>query len=285
MDEAALIEGLTAQGRSRKTIAVYLVAVRRAERGLGARGLTLEAVSGSQLAAWVDDELPASRSSRALTRSALAAYWTAVGRPDAPWRAVRVPRRPRMRCRALEDPQAARLAAVARSRALEGTRKGLAVLLGLYGGLRRSEIAEVRWDDLTGDGWLRVVGKGSERMIPLHPVLVEALAAARSAVPPPRRRPGRPEGRVFAGAGGGHLNPTTVWTWVRQLAAEAELPPLQTHVLRHTALATALDATRDLRAVQELAGHARPETTAGYTRVRADRLVGAVRAISYGEAR
>ena len=57
--------------------------------------------------------------------------------------------------------------------------------------------------------------------------------------------------------------------------------PVATHVLRHTALATALDATGDLRAVQELAGHARPETTAGYTRVRRDRLEAAVSAISY----
>jgi integrase/recombinase XerC len=188
-----------------------------------------------------------------------------------------------MRSRALEEPAAAALAAVARRRAAEGTRKGLAVLLGLYGGLRRSEIAELRWTDLAGDGWVRVIGKGSERQIPLHPVLLASLEALRSRRPIQSLGPQGLRGRVFLGQGGGRLHPTTVWTWVRQLSAEAGLPPVQVHVLRHTALTTALDGTHDLRAVQELAGHARPETTAGYTRVRSDRLSATVLAISYGE--
>lgn len=51
--------------------------------------------------------------------------------------------------------------------------------------------------------------------------------------------------------------------------------------LRHTALATANDATRDLRAVQEFARHARPETTALYTRVTARRLMEVAMSIDY----
>ena len=69
---------------------------------------------------------------------------------------------------------------------------------------------------------------------------------------------------------------------MREVAADAGMK-VPTHVLRHTALATALDNCHDLRAVQELAGHARPETTAGYTRVTARRLTEAVGAIHYGE--
>ncbi len=181
-----------------------------------------------------------------------------------------------MRCRALSEPEAALLAAAARRR---GDRKGLAVLLGLYAGLRRSEIAGLRWCQIE-DGWLTVTGKGAERSVPLHPVLADALEAARgSSSCPPGGHQGA--GRLFVGAGGGPLNPTTVWKWVREIAREAGLPPIGAHVLRHTALATALDATGDLRAVQELAGHARPETTAGYTRVTDRRLRGAVAAICY----
>lgn len=278
MDDQALTEAFLRAGLSRKTVTVYLTVIRRARRSLD-----LETVSATELRAWAEQNLTRGRSARSGARSALKAYWSATGRPDAPYPAVPVPRRRRMRCRALSAPEAGALARCALARAHEGTRKGLAVLLGLYGALRRSEISELCWSDLTGDGWVRIVGKGVERTIPLHPVLVEALEASRrSSVPPgPTRRLQGLDDRVFVGQGGGRLNPTTVWTWVRELAAEAGLPPVATHVLRHTALATALDATRDLRAVQELAGHARPETTAGYTRVLSDRLRGAALAVEY----
>ena len=280
MDESVLIEGFVARGLSPKTIAVYLVAIRRAERDLD-----LATVSAVELARWADASLSGSRSMRSLFRSALKAHWQATERPDPPYRAIRVPRKQRMRCRALPEASAAALAAEARRRAAGGTRKGLAVLLALYGGLRRSEIAGLRWADISADGWLRVVGKGAERQIPLHPVLAAALAAARpaSGIPIPRPRARRHEGRgpLFVGLDGGALHPTTVWTWVRELSTAAGIGPVQTHVLRHTALATALDATHDLRAVQEFAGHARPETTAGYTRVRVDRLRSVVAALAY----
>lgn len=277
MDDQTLTEAFLARGLSRKTITVYLTMIRRARRSLD-----LDEVTASDLRHWAEETLASSRSSLAGARSALNAYWGATGRPDAPRSAIRVPRRRRMRCRALSEPQAAALARCARERAREATRKGLAVLLGLYGGLRRSEISELRWSDLTGDGWLRVCGKGSERIIPLHPVVIDALEVARRAsIPPGAPRRLEAAERIFVGHRGGRLNPTTVWTWVKELGEEAGLAALQTHVLRHTALATALDGTRDLRAVQELAGHARPETTAGYTRATSKRLVGAVLAISY----
>jgi integrase/recombinase XerC len=86
---------------------------------------------------------------------------------------------------------------------------------------------------------------------------------------------------VFPGRFGGPQNPTTVWGWVREVSSTAGLPPVPTHVLRHTALATALDATGDLRTVQEIAGHASPETTAGYTRVTRKAMARAIGAIDY----
>lgn len=268
LDDAA--EALLGRGLARKTIAVYMVALRRA-----AAALTLDGCTAGELAAYADG-LPRSRASRALLRSALLAYWSVTGR-QGPAGAVRVPRRPRMRCRALDEPAAALLAAEARRRS---DRKGLAVLLGLYGGLRRSEISTLRWSQVRGDGWLTVYGKGAERAIPLHPVLVEVLAAVRALSPP---SPDGRQDRVFPGLGGAELNPTTVWTWVREISEDAGIGRVSTHVLRHTALTAALDGTGDLRAVQDLAGHARPETTAGYTRASRDRLIGAVAAIAYGE--
>jgi integrase len=272
MQTENLTESWTARGLSRKTISVYLVALRKAERSID-----LDACTAAELRTYADS-LPRTRSSRALLRSSLLAYWRTTERADGPAGAIPVPSKPRMACRALEDADAAALAAAAARR---GDLKGLAVLLGLYTGLRRSEIAALRWSDVDATGWVTVVGKGeATRTFPLHEELREAFGGAAS-----ERRPSR-RGHdwIFRGRWGEPVHPTTIWLWVRLVADEAGLGAVPTHVLRHTALATALDNCRDLRAVQMLAGHARPETTAGYTRVTRRRLVDAVTAIRYGES-
>lgn len=270
MNEPSFIESMLADGKSRKTITIYLAPLRRA-----AAALDLDTVRADELRTYAE-ALPLTRSSRAALRSALGAYWKSTGRTDGPVGAVRVPSKARMRCRALEDHDAAVLAVAARSR---GDLKGLAVLIGLYTALRRNEIARLRWSDVDETGWVTVVGKGDvTRTFPVHTSLAEAFASRRSQQRPSRRG----HDFIFRGRWNGPVHPTTIWLWVREVAEEAGLV-VPTHVLRHTALATALDNCRDLRAVQELAGHARPETTAGYTRVTRRRLSEAVESISYGE--
>jgi len=277
VDDDRVADQLLGAGYSRKTVHVYLTALRAAEEWLEAEGETLEDASAMAIRRYAET-LPHTRSSLSLLRSSLYALWRLQERPGAPYGAVRVPSKPRMRCLALGEAEAGLLAREARRRR---DRKGLAVLLGLYAGLRRTEIASLRWPSVGPDGWLTIVGKGDvTRSIPLHPALLDAAGSLRIAVPPTPKGPRGAEW-VFPGRFGGPVNPTTVWTWVRELSAAAGIPAVPTHVLRHTCLATALDATRDLRAVQELAGHARPETTAGYTRVRRDRLVETVQAIEY----
>ena len=169
----------------------------------------------------------------------------------------------------LSEADAACLAAAAIA---EDSRAGLAVMLGLYAGLRREEIAGLRWAQITA-GWLSVVGKREVAgEIPLHPVLEERLRVARlSRVSP----------FVFPGQGGGHVAPATVWLWCRQLSGRALGFEISPHVLRHTAIATLNDTTRDLRAAQVFARHLSPETTVLYTRVSRRRLVEAVEAIDY----
>lgn len=276
LSDAELVDALFAEGLSRKTVVVYTNALRQYRVELERRGSSLELCSATAVRELAEG-LPCTRSSRALLRSSLGAYWRAIGRDDAPLRAVRVPSHPPMRCRALEDHEAAVLAIAARRRR---DRPGLAVLLGLYCGLRRAEIATLRWRDVGADGWLTVVGKGDRtRCIPVHRVVLEALDESwRGRVAPASPAP---SAFVFEGRLGGPANPTTIWSWVKLVARDAGLGHVPTHVLRHTALATALDATRDLRAVQSFAGHSRPETTAGYTRVRRERLVACASAIEY----
>lgn len=270
LDADALVEAFTAYGLSRKTIVTYLGSLRRADRELD-----VDTVGAVELRDYADT-LPMTRSSRALLRSALLAYWRVVGRLDGPAAAIVVPARARMRCRALDDPRAHALARAAVGRHDD---KGLAVLFALYSGLRRNEIATLRWRQVDAEGWVTIVGKGDvTRTLPLHPRLAGELEARR----PDGRSPAARDW-VFPGRWGGPTHPTTLWGWVRDVAREAGLTPVAPHVLRHTALATALDGCGDLRAVQELAGHARPETTAGYTRVTARRLLEAVESIDYGE--
>jgi integrase len=149
---------------------------------------------------------------------------------------------------------------------------GLAVLLGLYAGLRREEIASLRWTDIRDD-WLVIVGKGDVTgEIPIHSELAKRLGVARAT---------SSSHFVFPGRLGGHVTPATIWGWCRALSLEALEIPVATHVLRHTAIATLNDKTMDLRAAQHFARHQSPETTVLYTRVNRDRLVNAVAAIDY----
>jgi integrase len=259
---------LRRRGLSEQSSALYVRTVATIAARADRLALDLVTVDVPEL-----DELanlwPWTRSSRQLLRSTLRWWWEYIERPDAPVAAIRVPTKPQGRCRALDERAARALERRARA---DGGPAGLAVLLGLYAGLRRAEIAEVRRDQL-GDGWLTVVGKGDRtRHLPLHPVLASTIASY----------PPRGPWLFPAPASSSHVRPTTIWTWVKRLAADAGIPAMTTHQLRHTALATALDNTRDLRAVQQLAGHARPETTALYTRTTAQRLIEVVAAIDYG---
>lgn len=261
------VEFLVSEGLSPKTVVTYRWALQDAFSWCERAGLELERLSPTEIARYATS-LPRRRSSLQLARSALGWYWRACGRPGTPEKAIRVPTHPRMVCRALSEPEAVLLASSARAR---NDLPGLATLLGLYAGLRRAEIAAIRFDDVDDDGNLSLVGKGGvSATLPLHPVVLEQIAAERRDSSWPY---------LFPGSIDGHVHPTTVWCWVRQVASEAGLSPVSTHVLRHTALAVANDATGDLRAVQAFARHAKPETTAGYTRATQARLLAVATAI------
>lgn len=264
-------EAWTCEGLAAKTIHAYLLVVHRAELLLSERGSSIEAATAIEVRE-LAERWPRTRSSRIQLRVALARAWEVLERVDSPAGAVPVPSKPRYRCRALDDAQARAIAREARRNVGPA---GLAVLLGLYAGLRREEIARLRWSDVRA-GWLHVIGKGNVTAeLPIHPELERRLVDVRRQATSPY---------VFPGRYGGHATPTTVWTWCRRIARAALGVDVPTHVLRHTAIATLNDCTRDLRAAQAFARHASPETTVIYTRVARDRLVAAVAAIDYGEA-
>lgn len=260
---------LLERGLSPRTANLYARTVQRAELWCDRRGVSLARASAVAIIEYAAT-LPRTFSSLSCLHKALAHYWDLCGREDPPLRAIRVPPRRRMECRALDEDQARRLSDVARAR---GDDHGLAVVLGLYLALRREEIATLRWDCFGQDGWVTITGKGGvTARIPVHPVAAELLAATE------QRGPWVFPGRV----GGGHVSPATVWGWIRRVADEAGVDGVAPHRLRHTALATALDNTRDLRGTQDFARHADPRVTAGYTRTTKQRLAVVVAAVEYG---
>ena len=118
---------------------------------------------------------------------------------------------------------------------------------------------------------LRVTGKGGrQRVVPVLPVVAAALADYLEACPF-RGGSGAP---LFVGARGGPLQPGVVQRRVRGLRRLLGLPETATpHALRHSFATHLLAGGADLRAIQELLGHASLSTTQGYTGVDGARLM------------
>jgi integrase/recombinase XerC len=150
-----------------------------------------------------------------------------------------------------------------------------AVMALLYGsGLRISEALGLKRRDvpLPGAGDVIIVtGKGNKtRMVPvLQNVL--ALVQAYVAMCP---HPLPPEGPVFVGARGGPLSPRIIQLTMERLRGALGLPDSATpHALRHSFATHLLTRGGDLRAIQELLGHASLSTTQIYTGIDSDRLL------------
>lgn len=218
--------------------------------------------------AWAT-QLHGSREVLAQARATIGHLCTALQVDDVS-DAIVLPRKPRRGPRPLDPSARDRLVDAAWHAGIAGT----AVLVLLATAMRRSEAAGLAWDDIDFDGGVITFWRPKVRdwhTIDLHPQLAMHLAP----------RAGGGERWVFPGRNGGHVPAARINEWVGQVAATAGVT-VTPHRLRHTALSDAYDATGDLRAVQELAGHVNPAQTAIYTRSTATRRRAAVESIPLG---
>jgi integrase/recombinase XerC len=145
----------------------------------------------------------------------------------------------------------------------KGQRDGALLELLYAGGLRLSEAVGLCWGDLSpGQGTILVRGKGGkERHVPLVAPVFESLLVLRP-------EGAKPTDLVFGGAGR-----VTLWRAVKESVAAAGLGERPSpHWLRHSFATHLLNNGADLRAIQELLGHARITTTQIYTQVATERL-------------
>jgi len=153
-------------------------------------------------------------------------------------------------------------------------KRDTAILALLYGcGLRVGEaLGLTRRDAPTLDrAELTVIGKGrKQRSVPLLPIVAEAVADYLRACPFPLP----PDGPLFVGARGGPLGARRVQERMAELRVLLGLPYSTTpHALRHSFATHLLAGGGDLRAIQDLLGHASLSTTQRYTEVDAAGLL------------
>ena len=150
--------------------------------------------------------------------------------------------------------------------------RDVAVVTLLWGcGLRISEALGLKGADAPLPANLRILGKGrKERNVPVLPAARTAVDSYLAVCPHPQEA----DGPLFRGVRGGALGPRTIAQVMAQARMQLGLPATATpHALRHSFATHLLDAGGDLRAIQELLGHASLSTTQAYTAVDTARLM------------
>jgi integrase/recombinase XerD len=282
----------TERGRARSTLAAYRRDARRWCRWLDGRGIALADVREADVEAYIGELRGSSLAPATVARAVVAVrslhrFLADEGRAEGdPGAGVATPRVPSGLPKALSEAEvSALLAAVVGDE--PSARRDRAILEVLYGtGVRISELVGLRLGDIDLEsGLLRAFGKGSkERVVPLGRHAAAALSAwlgpgGRPALVPQRwARRGDAEA-VFLNRRGGRLTRQGAWLVVKHWGSEAGIADkLTPHVLRHSCATHMLDHGADLRAVQEMLGHASVSTTQVYTKVSTERLFAAYRA-------
>ncbi len=267
-----------------RTVTLYRLDLCKLAGFCAGAGVDLAAVRSHHVRTWVGRMHAGGRSGRgiALILSGWRGFYAWLGREgrvdNNPVQGIRAPRVARLLPKALGVDQAVQLASHADETAdawLEARDAAMVELL--YGcGLRVGELIGLDigpsvagmavgrgWVDLDA-GEVHVQGKGSKRRaVPVGGAAKAALAHWLAL-----RGDAAPEAPLFAGRRGTRLTAQSIWQRLRRRAQQAGLVvPVHPHMLRHSFASHLLQSSGDLRAVQELLGHASITSTQVYTRL------------------
>lgn len=223
--------------------------------------------------AWLD-RAREKKSSVARKLSTLRSFYRFLVRegrvPRNPAAAVRTPKQPKPLPRVLTKDDANALMEFPEGDHPD-VKRDRAILEALYStGARVSELVGLNLNDIDyAEGLVRLRGKGrKERLVPIGDVALDALKEYRDAVG--LRQPSAP---VFLNNRGGRLTARSVERLVARYSGRLVSGRISPHALRHSFATHLLDEGADLRAIQELLGHASLGTTQKYTHVATDQLL------------
>ncbi len=288
--DAALIERYLEHVRvgkrlAARTVELYSLDLGKLADNAAQAGVPLVQVQNAHIRRWVAQMHGSGRSGRgiALILSGWRGFYTWLGREGLvssnPVQDVRAPKAPKPLPKALGVDDSMQFADFRDGEAdawLEA--RDIAMLELLYGsGLRVGEL--VGLDVTAGDdarGWIdlqeaqaHVLGKGSKRRsVPVGGQSMAALRAWLAVRDAKQPAHAAAQPALFIGRNGTRLSAQAVWQRLKQRSARAGLAvPVHPHMLRHSFASHVLQSSGDLRAVQELLGHANITTTQVYTRL------------------
>ncbi len=269
---------------AQRTVELYAADLQKLQTSALAAGVSLQSVQNTHIRRWVAQMHSAGRTARgiALILSGWRGFYTWLGReglvPSNPVQDVRAPKVPKPLPKALGVEEAVQLASF---RAEDGhpvrEARDHCITELLYGcGLRIGELVGLDVQDgKDARGWIdhdgaeaHVLGKGSKkRSVPVGSKALVALAEWVS-LRAQWAKYGEGDAALFINERGQRLSPQHIRVRLKQRSLQAGLAtPVHPHMLRHSFASHVLQSSGDLRAVQELLGHANITTTQVYTRL------------------
>ncbi|MES2942766.1 MAG: tyrosine recombinase XerC [Pseudomonadota bacterium] len=268
---------------AQRTVELYALDLEKLDANARQAGVSLVSVNSLHIRRWVVQMHSGGRSARgiALILSGWRGFYTWMGRQELvasnPVQGVRAPKAIKPLPKALSVDEAVQLASYktqeeqnipgleARDHCITELLYGCGLRIGELVGLdARASGKALGWIDQDA-GEAHVLGKGSKRrVVPVGSKALQALALWLTE----RSHWAREDAALFINQRGGRLTPQHIRVRLKQRSFQAGLAtPVHPHMLRHSFASHVLQSSGDLRAVQELLGHASITTTQVYTRL------------------